>query len=212
MFSWIHALQLVGTMLNESFICPNLTTLCLQAITSSFSLNLQSAYTEGMKRQLHEMGLGWFAQNPCMSFKDMKRFLDMGVPRDFLRERLDNAKCSIEDAVRRFTLDQKLVTHTDGQFSPERRCVLLGKVGQGKSSFGNLLLGSDEFKVYDTVRSGTQESKYAFSQTHNVHVFDTQGFKDSEGRDVDLDMPKVITKSTYTFSFTHRLCMIVHVL
>ena len=64
-------------------------------------------------------------------------------------------------------------------------------MGQGKSSLGNLLLGDNKFRVYDTVKSGTQESKYARSQGSNIEVFDTQGFRDSDAREVDLEMSKV---------------------
>ena len=149
----------------------------------------QMEYTHDVRARLTDLGLGWFADNPCLSVKDMDTFLKL--PKEFLETRLNEAKADIENLVGRFTLTRhNRELKTDSQYS-ERRCLVVGKVGMGKSSFGNLLIGRDEFKVYHTVQSGTQKSKYAFSKEYKIHVFDTQGFKDSEGTEVDLEMSKV---------------------
>jgi GTPase SAR1 family protein len=65
--------------------------------------------------------------------------------------------------------------------------VLIGETGTGKSSFGNYLLGRNEFKVSAKENSCTTQTISKTSSRNNlIEIIDTPGFSDSEGRDKEL--------------------------
>lgn len=65
--------------------------------------------------------------------------------------------------------------------------VLIGETGTGKSSFGNYLLGRNEFKVSAKEDSCTIHTMCKTSSRNNsVEIIDTPGLSDSQGRDNEL--------------------------
>ena len=62
--------------------------------------------------------------------------------------------------------------------------LLIGETGSGKSSFGNMLLGRDEFVVSDDVDSCTTKTVAKTSSIDpRIEVIDTPGLLDTAGRD-----------------------------
>ena len=62
--------------------------------------------------------------------------------------------------------------------------LLIGETGSGKSSFGNMLLGREEFVVSDDVDSCTTKTVAKTSSIDpRIEVIDTPGLLDSAGRD-----------------------------
>ena len=62
--------------------------------------------------------------------------------------------------------------------------LLIGETGSGKSSFGNMLLGREEFVVSDEADSCTTKTDAKTSSIDpRIEVIDTPGLLDSSGRD-----------------------------
>ena len=65
--------------------------------------------------------------------------------------------------------------------------ILMGKTGHGKSTFSNLLSGSEDFVVGNSTRSCTKEIKlkcfYNQENQVKVSIIDTPGLSDSDGDD-----------------------------
>ncbi|XP_049924040.1 GTPase IMAP family member 7-like [Epinephelus moara] len=70
----------------------------------------------------------------------------------------------------------------------DRRIVILGKTGAGKSSLANTIFGEEQFKVYDTSKSGTGACR-AESRSVNgrlTTLIDTPGFFDTDRPEEEL--------------------------
>nr|XP_033465780.1 GTPase IMAP family member 7-like [Epinephelus lanceolatus] len=70
----------------------------------------------------------------------------------------------------------------------DRRLVILGKTGVGKSSLANTILGEKPFKVDDTSNSGTKECQAETRSVNgrNITLIDTPGFFDTEKSEEEL--------------------------
>ncbi|XP_073331427.1 GTPase IMAP family member 7-like [Pagrus major] len=64
----------------------------------------------------------------------------------------------------------------------ERRIVILGKTGAGKSSLANTIFGEELFEPDDTLNSGTEkcQSETRSLNGRNINLIDTPGFFDTE--------------------------------
>ena len=72
-------------------------------------------------------------------------------------------------------------------FSNRKTILLYGETGNGKSSFGNIILGSNLFPISDYEDSfTTKTSKKSSLIFPTIDVIDTPGFSDSDGRDDSL--------------------------
>ena len=151
----------------------------------------QGEYTPEMKDVLLEKDLPWFAENPCVSADRLKSFKELDLSNEQMQKLLEGEKTKLEDFIRRSNLGEKPVELSPNQTHKELRCLLLGNVGEGKSSLGNLLTASEAFKVYDSPTPGTKESSFFFSRKFNIKIFDTRGLQDCEGSEFDLDVAKV---------------------
>ncbi|XP_005953046.1 GTPase IMAP family member 7-like, partial [Haplochromis burtoni] len=71
---------------------------------------------------------------------------------------------------------------------PQRRIVLLGKTGAGKSSIANTLCGEPVFEVDHTPKSGTSECQAKFMSVsgRTVLFIDTPGFIDTDRPEEDM--------------------------
>ena len=78
--------------------------------------------------------------------------------------------------------------------------ILMGKTGHGKSTFSNLLSGSEDFVVGNSTRSCTKEIKlkcfYNQENQVKVSIIDTPGLSDSDGDDKKIidDMKNFLLK------------------
>ncbi|RVE60254.1 hypothetical protein OJAV_G00179150 [Oryzias javanicus] len=78
---------------------------------------------------------------------------------------------------------------------PERRIVVLGKIGAGKSSLAKNIIGEKRFEVNHSATSGTSKCKAeskSLSQ-RSITFVDTPGFFDNTGRSEE-DMKREIVK------------------
>ena len=145
-----------------------------------------------LKDKLNRFDLGWYADNPCMSAKALEGEFEAGLTKGQLSKKLKKERENTEKLVQRYTCDQREITLKPNGQNPNLNCVFFGKVGDGKSSFGNLLTGQDRFKSFNTAQSGTRRMDKVTSNKYNVVVVDTPGFQDANNVRVDRELSKVI--------------------
>ena len=134
-----------------------------------------------------------------MSAEALEGEFETGVTKGQLSKKLKKARENIEKWVQRYTWDQRKISLKANGQNPNLNCVLFGKVGDGKSSFGNLLTGQDRFESFNTAQSGTRRMDKVTSHKYNLVVVDTPGFQDANNVEVDRELSKVIK------TFTHAL-------
>ena len=70
------------------------------------------------------------------------------------------------------------------QNGEKKTILLIGETGSGKSSFGNLILGREEFNVSDEEESCTERTSIKMSSIYpSIEVIDTPGLLDTHGND-----------------------------
>ncbi|KAL7375113.1 hypothetical protein ABVT39_012112 [Epinephelus coioides] len=79
-------------------------------------------------------------------------------------------------------------TDEEDTLQGDRRVVILGKTGAGKSSLANTILGEKPFKVDDTSNSGTTacQAETRSVNGRNITLVDTPGFFDTEKSEEEL--------------------------
>ena len=127
-----------------------------------------------------------------MTDAKMKSFMEIGPTESQILKRQKIEKDKIEKLANRCTLKEQPVQFAQKENNTQLRIVLLGKVGVGKSSLGNLLTGQETFKAYNTAETGTVTISSSESEEFNVHVIDTPGLYDSENTDITTEIAKVI--------------------
>ena len=147
-------------------------------------------YSEETRDFLVSRGLKWFAENPCQTADDLSTLIEYGLDGDKFKAALNKSKKAIEANVLRYTVDTNPQPDLHNSNS-ELRCVLFGKTGEGKSSFGNLLLGANKFKVFRGAATGTNTIEYSSSDEYNIKIIDTPGFADPNKMDMKLEAAKV---------------------
>ncbi|XP_038552475.1 GTPase IMAP family member 7-like [Micropterus salmoides] len=72
---------------------------------------------------------------------------------------------------------------------PNRRIVILGKTGAGKSSLANTIFGEKKFKIDDSLNSGTSECKAETKSINgrSITLIDTPGFFDTDKSEEELN-------------------------
>ena len=157
----------------------------------SYHCIFQKGYPTDIKDILVNWDLQWFADNPCAPADEIRSQIKYGLDKNGLEKFLNEKKEKIEKEVTSYTLDERPIHLDLANNDPELRCVLLGRVGEGKSSLGNLLVGEGRFKVYRGAASGTRTIDHAASDEYNIRVIDTPGLVDAEEEDVDTESAKV---------------------
>ncbi|XP_052085379.1 GTPase IMAP family member 6-like isoform X2 [Mytilus californianus] len=94
---------------------------------------------------------------------------------------------------------ESLISQLDNSFKNERRIVLIGKTGAGKSTTGNILLGKEAFPAAISPVSVTKECCRAESDIHSrkIVVIDTPGLFDTElsPEDIQKEIIRCVTMS-----------------
>lgn len=93
------------------------------------------------------------------------------------------------------------------------KLVLVGKIGVGKSSTGNIILGRDEFKSKRSATSVTTHSDWKRSKVNDksVVVVDTPGLYDNKSensRKRVQDEIKKMYRNSSTWSSCNHLCFV----
>ncbi|XP_049923748.1 GTPase IMAP family member 7-like [Epinephelus moara] len=94
----------------------------------------------------------------------------------------------------------------------DRRVVILGKTGAGKSSLANTILGEKPFKVDDTSNSGTRECQAETRSVNgrNITLVDTPGFFDTDKSEEELN-PEIVRCITECAPGPHAFLIVLKV-
>ncbi|XP_030286096.1 uncharacterized protein LOC115589393 [Sparus aurata] len=96
--------------------------------------------------------------------------------------------------------------------SNERRIVILGKTGAGKSRLANTIFGEDVFKIDHTINSGTSkcEAETRSVNGRSITLVDTPGLFDTDGSEEEMK-PEIVRCITECAPGPHAFLIVLKV-